>query len=104
MTNYDIGRKPTTAAYDWQLQGACREEGNSKFFHPDGERGPARERRVAVAKAICNQCPVIDACLLHALDVQEPYGIWGGKSEHELKRIYTSGTRPLNPDSDVEAS
>jgi WhiB family redox-sensing transcriptional regulator len=53
------------------------------FFHPDAERGAAREKRIATAKAICATCPVIAHCLKHALDVQEPYGVWGGMSEDE---------------------
>ena len=29
------------------------------FFHPDGERGPARARREAKAKEVCQHCPVL---------------------------------------------
>lgn len=55
------------------------------FFHPERERGAARERRVRVAKFICGHCPVIDSCRAHALTAVEPYGIWGGLSESELR-------------------
>jgi len=85
----DIRRLPTPVAevWDWQLHGSCRGESTSLFFHPDGERGPARARRQAAAKAVCAQCPVIDACLKHALSVREPYGVWGGMSEEERARL-----------------
>ena len=85
----DIRRLPTPVAevWDWQLHGACRGENTSLFFHPDGERGPARARRQAAAKAVCGRCPVIDACLKHALSVREPYGVWGGMSEEERARL-----------------
>jgi WhiB family redox-sensing transcriptional regulator len=53
------------------------------FFHPEAERGPQKERRDADAKAICAQCPVIDPCREHALQVQEPYGVWGGMTVDE---------------------
>ena len=39
-----------------------------------------RERR---AKEMCRRCPVINQCRSHALEVGEPYGIWGGLSETE---------------------
>jgi WhiB family redox-sensing transcriptional regulator len=39
-----------------------------------------RERR---AIEICRQCPVMAQCRAHALEVAEPYGIWGGLSETE---------------------
>ena len=81
----DIRRLPTPVAevWDWQLHGACRGENTSLFFHPDGERGPARARRQTAAKAVCARCPVLEACLKHALSVREPYGVWGGMSEEE---------------------
>ncbi|QSE92371.1 WhiB family transcriptional regulator [Rhodococcus pseudokoreensis] len=72
-----------TEWWDWQKNAACRGMHSSIFFHPDRERGPARERRIRVAKYICRQCPVLDNCRTHALTVVEPYGIWGGLSEAE---------------------
>jgi len=60
---------------------------SSYFFHPEGERGPARARREAKAKAICSRCPALLECRRHALQVHEPYGIWGGLSESERQQI-----------------
>lgn len=74
---------PNADLWDWQLDAACRGLDSDVFFHPDRERGDARERREAAAKAVCAGCPVRDACLEHALDVREPYGVWGGLAEHE---------------------
>lgn len=90
----DISRLPGTSAdfWDWQLDGACRGEDPSLFFHPEGERGPTREAREAAAKAICASCPVITECAQHALAVKEPYGIWGGLSEDDRERIYRKRT------------
>ncbi|MDQ0377478.1 WhiB family redox-sensing transcriptional regulator [Amycolatopsis thermophila] len=65
------------------------------FFHPDGERGPARARREARAKAICQSCPVLRLCREHALAVHEPYGIWGGLSEAERETIIRTGKPQL---------
>jgi len=62
---------------------ACRRLWTMMFFHPLGERGSTRRDREAEAKAVCQRCPVIDACCRHALQAQEPYGIWGGLSEEE---------------------
>lgn len=75
---------PLTDTWQWQKDGLCRGLQSSVFFHPDGERGRARGRRVAKAKAVCRRCPVIQQCREHALTVGEPYGIWGGMSEQEL--------------------
>jgi WhiB family redox-sensing transcriptional regulator len=85
----DISRLPGPNAdvWDWQLLGACRGEDPNLFFHPEGERGPAREARESAAKSICARCPVRDDCATHALAVREPYGIWGGLSEEDRERI-----------------
>ena len=74
---------PVAEIYDWQMQGACRGMDSAFFFHPEGERGPARANREARAKQVCQSCPVIEQCRRHALAVHEPYGVWGGLSESE---------------------
>jgi WhiB family redox-sensing transcriptional regulator len=81
----DLRRLPRVVAeiWDWQLRSACRYADTSLFFHPDGERGPAKDRRDAAAKAICATCPVLAQCRSHALQVREPYGVWGGLTEDE---------------------
>jgi WhiB family redox-sensing transcriptional regulator len=94
----DVSRLPGPNAdfWDWQLDGACRGEDPGLFFHPDGERGPAREARESAAKAICGGCPVLVICARHALEVREPYGVWGGLSEDERESVYRS-RRPSAP-------
>jgi WhiB family redox-sensing transcriptional regulator len=67
---------------------------SSYFFHPEGERGPARARREAQAKAICLSCPALAACRRHALAVHEPYGIWGGLSESERQQLLLAEGEP----------
>ena len=78
---------PLIDNWDWQTQAACRGMDITVFFHPPDERNAARERRVSQAKAICQTCPSIDACRDHALQAREPYGIWGGLSEHERAAV-----------------
>ena len=67
----------------WQLRGACRRADPDLFFHPDGERGEARDVRDAAAKQICATCPVLQQCREHALTTPEATGVWGGMSEAE---------------------
>ena len=86
---------PVTDIWDWQMQGACRGMDSGFFFHPEGERGPARANREARAKQICQTCPVLEQCRRHALAVQEPYGVWGGLSEAERDEIVRGRTRRL---------
>lgn len=92
----DISRLPgpVLQLWDWQLRAACRGTDPEVFFHPDGERGPARSARERAAKAICVTCPVRRQCAAHALAVREPYGVWGGLSEDDREEMLT-GLRPL---------
>jgi WhiB family transcriptional regulator, redox-sensing transcriptional regulator len=78
---------PVTEIWDWQLQGTCRGMDSAFFFHPEGERGPARINRETRAKQVCRACPVMDQCRAHALSAHEPYGVWGGLSESERDGI-----------------
>lgn len=86
----EISRLPGPVAdrWEWQLQGACRAVSPETFFHPEGERGPARRNRDAAAKALCLRCPVLAQCRDHALRVREPYGVWGAMTEEERETYY----------------
>ncbi|HET7398912.1 MAG TPA: WhiB family transcriptional regulator [Intrasporangium sp.] len=81
---------PVADLWDWQLKGACRGVNPEAFFHPEGERGPRRRSRDAAAKAVCAGCPVLLQCRNHALEVREPYGVWGGLTETEREAIYAA--------------
>lgn len=85
----DVRRLPGqhTDSWDWQARGACRGMDSAVFFHPDYERGVARTTRDATAKTLCRRCPVVQACRTHALQVREPYGVWGGLSEQDREEI-----------------
>lgn len=90
MTTGQLARLPIPvfSSYEWQYDGACADADPTVFFHPEGERGPARRQRDADALAVCATCPVVPACRAHALAVREPYGVWGGLSEHDRETIY----------------
>jgi len=86
----ELSRLPVPVAdiWDWQFDGACRKADPQLFFHPEGERGPARHKRDAAAVAVCAGCPVLDQCRQHGLTVREPYGVWGGLTEEDREAIY----------------
>ncbi len=73
-------------SWEWQLRGVCRSKDPEMFFHPENERGAARQAREAAAKAVCAQCPVLAICREHARVSRERYGVWGGLSESEREQ------------------
>lgn len=64
----------------WMIRGACNGLAGHLFFP---ERGESSKE----AKAICAGCEVREHCLEHALVAGEKFGIWGGKSERERRRM-----------------
>lgn len=67
----------------WFLQARCRGVGPEVFYEDDDRITEGNVR----AKALCAQCPVIDLCLAHALKQNEKFGVWGGCTERERRRI-----------------
>lgn len=61
-------------------QALCRQVGSDDFF-------PDKGGSVAEAKSVCANCPIIDACLEEALARDERFGVWGGRTERERRRI-----------------
>jgi len=86
----ELSRLPVPVAdiWEWQFDGSCRKADPQLFFHPEGERGPARHKRDAAAVAVCAGCPVMEQCRQHGLTVREPYGVWGGLTEEDREAIY----------------
>lgn len=77
---------------DWQLDALCRGGHAYLFFPPSTfERKDERERRELKAKAICGVCPVKDPCCTHAIQIREPFGIWGGLTEVERRSTQLVG-------------
>jgi WhiB family transcriptional regulator, redox-sensing transcriptional regulator len=64
----------------WQERGLCAQTDPEAFFPEKG--GSTRE-----AKRICMGCEVRDRCLEYALAHDERFGIWGGLSERERRRL-----------------
>lgn len=64
----------------WDL-GACRGLDASVFYPDDDDDG------AEVAKAVCAECSVKEACLEYALAVREKAGVWGGATERDRRRM-----------------
>ncbi len=64
----------------WALKANCLGQ-DPEIFYPE-KGGSSRG-----AKRICNVCPVMEPCLEYALRRQERYGVWGGKSERERRKV-----------------
>lgn len=68
-------------APDLRVYGACVGADPALFF-------PGTEQDAQRACEICERCPVRAACLEQALARQERYGIWGGTTPDERRRMH----------------
>jgi len=75
-----FGITPETADDQWQDRALCAQTDPEAFFPEKG--GSTRE-----AKRICQGCEVRSECLDYALAHDERFGIWGGLSERERRRL-----------------
>ena len=64
----------------WQERALCAQTDPEAFFPEKG--GSTRE-----AKKVCTGCDVRSECLDYALQNDERFGIWGGLSERERRKL-----------------
>ena len=64
----------------WQEQAACHGIDPDVFF-------PTSEEEAGPALAYCGSCRIREMCLAWALKNGERYGVWGGLTEQQRRRI-----------------
>ena len=80
MTGLTLQMGVDAAEFDWQDRALCAQTDPEAFFPEKG--GSPRE-----AKKVCRGCEVRLECLEYALERDERFGIYGGLSERERRRL-----------------
>ena len=65
---------------DWMGDALCKEVGLDLFFPEKGEN-------ITAARRTCMACPVTAACLDYAVLHHIDFGVWGGTSPRQRRRI-----------------
>jgi WhiB family transcriptional regulator, redox-sensing transcriptional regulator len=65
---------------EWQLEAACASTNLDIFY--SAEHADMRE-----AIGLCRRCPVRRPCLEAAVERGEWFGVWGGTTERERRRL-----------------
>lgn len=76
----------------WQTRAACRDHDAELFFRVE----PETVRR---ALRICARCEVRDPCRAQAMAHREMFGVWGGTTETERRRIFRRERRERRRDN-----
>jgi WhiB family redox-sensing transcriptional regulator len=89
MNPYAVSRylRPETGAsldeaedLSWQDDALCAETDPEAFF-------PEKGGSIRLPKLICSRCEVRSSCLEYALEHEIRFGVWGGMSERERRRL-----------------
>lgn len=81
-----VGQDLSVVLESWHEKARCK-GWDPEIFYPD--RGVPS----ASAKAVCRECPVQPDCLDYAISRDERFGIWGGLSERERRKMYRERQR-----------
>lgn len=69
-----------TYSLPWMQEAICAQTDPEAWF-------PEKGGSIAEAKRICRGCPVRQVCLEFALERKERFGVWGGLSERERRKL-----------------
>jgi WhiB family redox-sensing transcriptional regulator len=67
-------------AVNWTRDAACGGQTKEWFFSFDSSE-------IEVAKAICTTCRARAECLEYAIDTKQEYGVWGGYTTEERRKL-----------------
>lgn len=79
---------------DWYSEGVCRGV-DPAIFYPENDNTKTTKNAIS----ICKTCPVRMECLVHAIQNNECFGVWGGmsaRSRMKLMRMVGPNTSHAN--------
>lgn len=76
-----LGTSITLKPQPWQIHALCTRTDPDIFYPEHGGIG------TGAAKQTCILCPVRAECLQYALENNEQYGVWGGKSARQRRQL-----------------
>ncbi|WP_123025096.1 WhiB family transcriptional regulator [Mycolicibacterium stellerae] len=74
-----IAMSPSERRNAWVSKALCRSADPDELFV-----GGAAQHRAAL---ICRHCDVVAECLADALDNRIEFGVWGGKTERQRRKL-----------------
>jgi WhiB family redox-sensing transcriptional regulator len=69
-----------TGDREWRAQALCAQVDFELFF-------PEKGGTASPAKSVCQLCDVRAACLEWALATDQRFGVWGGTTERERRKL-----------------
>lgn len=86
---YKVAPKLRLQPQDWAEEALCNQV-DPELFYPEPEGSKLAVRQ---AKRLCASCPAQRACVEYALRNREEFGVWGGTTEQERRRLFRQADR-----------
>ena len=90
---------------DWMIHAKCKGMATSTFFSDDQAGCEAQE---SAARLTCSGCTVRSECLAYAIEAHMDYGVWGGLTWAERRRVaqvrHAKSPSPRKAEGDSEAT
>jgi WhiB family transcriptional regulator, redox-sensing transcriptional regulator len=86
--------------HDWSDRALCIGVDTSVFYP---EQGGGTSSETKEAQRLCKKCPVRTECLMHALNLPESFGIWGGIPYRSRLKILRKYNSPVSYNQALEA-
>ena len=90
LRSFPLGPAEPRMDLGWRDRARCAEVSPEIFFPEDG--GSTRP-----AKQVCRDCEVRAQCLDYALETSQRFGVWGGLSERERRRLRRAAPPASSP-------
>ena len=84
MTGHREWSEPAYPPFAADPDDACSTADAAKFFPNEGKWAA---RNALPAKRICRRCPLAAECLAWAIETRQDWGIWGGTTPAERRRL-----------------
>lgn len=83
---------------NWFDKAACKDYGADTFYYDSPDKS-VNLKKESYAKNICRKCPVAAECLMHAIQNNETYGVWGSFAPKERNTLISLfSTESINID------
>ncbi len=73
----------------WMNNAACRDIDPDLFF-PVPRSGPAYDKQVEQAQAVCDRCTVRPQCTIFADSTNTEHGVWGRETQAQRRARHRS--------------
>lgn len=102
MSHYTGAVPGVAPGREWLRLGACRGHEDPDLWYATSNTVDGNAQ-IHQAQAICHTCPVLQQCARWALENREAWGVWGGVTERERRKLLKIRIKNTAPETKAPA-